>query len=277
MKILDKKTRWNFFRNSVIFMTYSVVIVVAFYFSYLIRFDFNFDKINEYDDNIFSALCLMWGINIFSLILFRQFKTFISYFHMRDMILLVWSQIFVFALFFVVSVFFPYFKISRGVMLVCFITTLASLSVLRIGLRMLRERLSYSSSGETPIVKSRVAIIGAGDLGASLVSDLLAKRHLGVEPVIFLDDDFTKIGHQISGIDVLKIPADFLSLKRQYLIDKAIVTTSKIPASRLSDITTALSRVGISVMIQPSYFDFAVGRTKLAPVREVNVLDVLGR
>ena len=107
MKILDKKTRWNFFRNSVIFMTYSVVIVVAFYFSYLIRFDFDFDKINEYDDNIFSVLCLMWGINIFSLILFRQFKTFISYFHMRDMVLLVWSQIFVFALFFVVSVSFP--------------------------------------------------------------------------------------------------------------------------------------------------------------------------
>ncbi|MBO5255321.1 MAG: polysaccharide biosynthesis protein, partial [Opitutales bacterium] len=149
--------------------------------------------------------------------------------------------------------------------------------VLRIGLRMLRERLSYIPSGNESIVKSRVVIIGAGDLGASLASDLLAKRHLGVEPVIFLDDDFTKIGYQIAGIDVLKIPNDFLSLKRQYSIDKAIVTTSKIPASRLSDITTALSRVGISVMIQPSYFDFAVGRTKLAPVREVNVLDVLGR
>ena len=45
-----------------------------------------------------------------------------------------------------------------------------------------------------------VIIIGAGEVGASLCSDLINKTRLGMRPVAFLDDDANKIGRYVHGV-----------------------------------------------------------------------------
>ncbi len=195
---------------------------------------------------------------------------------MRDMFSLLWSQIFAFSIIFIVTILANEFPLPRGVLVICFIGTSGGMAFARIALRILRERMLSREKGESTS-KVRVAIIGAGNLGVHLASDLLSKRNLGIEPVVFLDDSKEKIGKYISGIEVEKIPENFSSLKRRLMIDRAIIASLKFPKSRLSEITTALGKAGIATFIQPSYFDFAIGRMKLAPIRQVNVLDVLGR
>ncbi len=273
----------NFFslRNIILTAVYSSIITIAFCVSLFLRFDFNLENIVQYSSstqcNYLYSLILVLVVNLFSLCIFGQYKAFLAFFYMRDMFLLVWSQVFAFSIIFVAMIFFEFLFIPRGAQLICFVISLGCLGSMRVAMRLFRERLFVNADEKSMPTKSRVAILGAGNLGASLVSDLLSKRHLGVEPVVLLDDDKQKIGKCVSGIEIEKIPEDFAILKRKYMIDRAIIATSKISSNRLSDITTALSKVGIDAMIQPSYFDLAMGRTKLAPVRQVNILDVLGR
>ena len=256
---------------------YATIIAVSFYFAYMLRFDFKFEDIAQHTEMQHILLPIFMAVEFVALLLFRQFRIVAGYFYMRDMFLLVWSQVFAFSLLYLIGVFIEPFYIPRGVLLICFMVMVGILSAFRIGMRLLREKMLAPVSAADRTVKSRIAIIGAGNLGSSLASDLMAKKHLGINPVVFFDDDNLKIGRQIMGLEVERIPEDFSQMKKKYMIDKAIIASAKFPASRLSDITTALSKIGVNVLMQPSYFDFAMGRTKLAPVREVNVLDVLGR
>ncbi len=277
MNLLQKIKTFFSLRNIILTGVYSFIVVVAFYMSLFLRFDFDLDNVAYHGRNHLYTILLILCVNLSSLYVFGQYKAFLAFFYMRDLFLLVWSQIFAFSILFVLMIFFPLFAFPRGAQLICFILTLSGLGIMRVGLRLVRERLYVRNQENNSFTKSRVAILGAGNLGASLVSDLLSKSHLGVEPVILLDDDPSKVGKRVAGIEIVAVPKDFTMLKHRYLIDRAIIATSKISSTRLSEITTALRKVGISALIQPSYFDFAVGRTKLAPVRQVNVLDVLGR
>ncbi len=265
-------------RTAILIMLYSAILLVSLALSYCFRFDFDFPLLAKFSDGIWKPISLVIVVDILSLALFRQFKAVMWFFHMRDMFALLWSQIFAFSIMFIVVILTDSVMLPRGVLLICAVLSMALMLSMRVGFRLVRERLLSSEklTGKKPL-KNKVAIIGAGNLGANLASDLLSKSHLGIEPVVFLDDSKEKIGKQISGIDVEKIPEDFTDIKNRYAIDRAIIATSKISTSRLSDITTALNKIGIKSLIQPSYFDFAMGRMKLAPIRKVNVLDVLGR
>ena len=51
---------------------------------------------------------------------------------------------------------------------------------------------------------SNAVIIGAGEVGSLVCTDLLSKRNkLGIKPVIFLDDSIDKIGRLMHGIPIL--------------------------------------------------------------------------
>ncbi len=275
-KFLDFFKKTGVIRVLALLVCYTFIITVSLLLSYFIRFDFDFNSVEIFLDDIWKPILLVVGVDIFSLFLFRQFQSVIWFFHMRDMFSLVWSQVFAFSIIFVVVLLTNTGMLPRGVLIICFIGTSGAMLFARIGLRILRERMLYSETGN-PSTKVRVAIIGAGNLGVNLASDLLSKRNLGIEPVVFLDDSDEKVGKFISGIEVEKIPENFTLLKRRLMIDRAIIASLKFSAKRLSEITTALGKAGIVALIQPSYFDFAMGRMKLAPIRQVNVLDVLGR
>jgi hypothetical protein len=50
----------------------------------------------------------------------------------------------------------------------------------------------FSRKNHYSFATHKVAVIGAGDVGASLVMELRARPNLGLRPVVFLDDDRKK-------------------------------------------------------------------------------------
>lgn len=265
-------------RSLLLALLYALMTLAAVGVAYVLRFDFDFGEVAKYAGDGKTAIAIVVAVQIASLFMFNQFRSFLRFFYMRDMVLLLWSQTIAYAVA-AILILALVGNMPRSVIVLSFILNVAFMLAFRVGLRWLNERVFEEKSREKDAVvsRSRVAVIGAGNLGSALVSDLMAKLHLGVVPVVFFDDDPEKIGKQISGLEVEKIPENFEEARRRYTIDKAIVATSKIEPSRLGMLASALRRAGIEVLIQPSYFDFISGRTKLAPIREINILDVLNR
>jgi FlaA1/EpsC-like NDP-sugar epimerase len=91
--------------------------------------------------------------------------------------------------------------VPRGVVLIDFVISLLAIGCFRVLIRAMRERTATTmQTGESTTRQRRVAIIGAGDVGAMVVSDLLAKRGLGRRPVAIFDDNAAKWGLRIHGI-----------------------------------------------------------------------------
>ena len=264
-------------RYAVLTVLYSGIIVVSFFAALMLRFDFDLAEAVATTPCLWPTLIMLLVVNLVSMAVFGQFKIFLGCFYMRDMIAMLRAFVFAYAVAFVLITLLPIFSVSRGVLLTSFVLSVGASITFRIGFRVMRERMLdgiYANGVRTEI---HVAVFGAGNLGTSLVADLLSKRHLGVIPVVFFDDDKNKIGTRISGVPVERIPASFDEVRKRFGFDRAIIATTKFSAHKLTDITLGLKKIGIDPMIQPSYFDLASGRTKLAPVRKVNILDVLGR
>ena len=197
-------------RSLLLALLYALMTLAAVEVAYVLRFDFDFGEVAKYAGDGKTAIAIVVAVQIASLFMFNQFRSFLRFFYMRDMVLLLWSQTIAYAVA-AILILSLVGNMPRSVIVLSFILNVAFMLAFRVGLRWLNERVFEEKSREKEAVvsRSRVAVIGAGNLGSALVSDLMAKRHLGVVPVVFFDDDPEKIGKQISGLEVEKIPENF--------------------------------------------------------------------
>ena len=264
-------------RTLVIFIMYGIMIVASFFSAYLLRFDFNFKILGEY--NPIGFLFVVLAVKYFYLLIFGQFKGLMTFFHIPDVIKIFWVMMFS-AVTLLALNYFLFFNagvpiIPRGVILSDMLLSMVIFGSARIVMRMYRER-SMVEKGATHSPK-RVMIIGAGDIGTSLAADLIARKNLGILPVLFLDDDPQKWGKQIMGIEVAPLEGNMSNFVSGFKIDRAIIASVRFSGQRISKIISALHKIGIETSIVPSYHDLASGRVKASLLRDVDIEDVLGR
>ena len=82
------------------------------------------------------------------------------------------------------------FTAPRGVLLADFMLCFGALSAGRLAARVYRERLSGAGKSSGRALQ-RIAIVGAGEMGARLANEFLGHPARGFKPVLFLDDDET--------------------------------------------------------------------------------------
>ena len=261
-------------RTALVSLVYSAITFASLLVSFLLRFDFNFASIGRY--NILDLYLLVLPLKICCLAVFGQFRGLLSFFHMPDVVRIFWSMLIASTvLFFLNWLAFSGIIFPRGVILADFVLSVVLCTSFRLFLRMCRER--YMRDRVHAVKHERVAIIGAGDLGTSLASDLLSRKRMGITPVVFLDDDKQKIGCQILGLEVAALKTNFDTLAKHYKLDRAIIAISNLPKGKIAEITADFSKAGVETSIVPSYFELASGYAKISNYREVAIEDILGR
>ena len=262
------------FRTLAVFCIYVVLAFFSLIMSFMLRFDFNFSSIDKFD--VMDVFWVFLPIKIFLLAVFGQFKGLLTFFHIPDLLRIFWAMICSsLALYAVNTAVFDGLLVPRGVILTDFVLSTIFYSFFRLSMRMYRERFMRDTLHV--VRKKRVAIIGAGDVGTSLASDLLSRRNMGLLPVVFLDEDKSKIGKQILGLEVVDLNRNFATLVNSYKIDRAIIAISNFSKVRIAEITSSFSKIGVETGIVPSYYDLASGFAKVSNFREVAIEDILGR
>jgi FlaA1/EpsC-like NDP-sugar epimerase len=276
--------RWCFF-----FLVYGALAALSLWLSYEIRFSVGV-VLTTADKDVEGFLftqrphALLWVVPLKFLLLglFGQFRGVFYYFRLHDAL----RMVFALSLATLVILLLPFVSgmngptatlgLPRSVALVDFNLSLLLFVGFRVSIRTLRERFTGEHKDPRTSLE-RIAIVGAGNAGEQLASDLLSHRGHGLQPVCFLDDDAAKHGLEIHGIPVEGAPRNFTSLVEKYGVTEVILALPAQSAKRIREISALAVASGLRVLVVPSLTELAGGRVRATDLRPVSVEDLLGR
>ena len=164
----------------------------------------------------------------------------------------------------------------RGVVALDFLLTLGLIGGTRFLVRTLIDRpfrggLAQKGSRE-------VLVVGAGNGGQSVVSELRRNPDLRNVAIGFVDDDPRKKGMRIAGLKVLGTTAELPRILDDAEPDEVIIAIPSAPGVLRQRVVTSCRERDIPVRTLPTTFELLSGGVDLIrQVREVRVEDVLGR
>jgi FlaA1/EpsC-like NDP-sugar epimerase len=272
--IKEEFYRFRSVRNLILGAIYLVVFFLSLFLALYVGFDFQVDP--EIQRNILRIGVIVILIKLLSLTVFGQFRGLITYFRLPDLVMIFWANLTILIglliAFFWVGLDFSY---PRRVILLDFVFSMILLSSFRFFLRIMRER--YGENGSNTAIISRVAILGAGDLGARIANELFSKRGFGRKPVIFLDHKKELIGHSIHGIPVMPLSFDFKILKNRFFVSEIIIATSEYSPRFFAEVLKRAQEAKIKTEIVPGFEQFITGRARADHLRPIGVEDILNR
>ena len=168
------------------------------------------------------------------------------------------------------------FSVPRGVALMDFNLSLVLFVGFRVSIRALRERF-WSKGQATQGVVERIAIVGAGQAGAQLASELMSRRGHGIEPVCFLDDDLAKHSLHIHGVPVIGAPERMPELAEKFGVTEIILALPASAVRRIREVSALAAASNLRVLVVPSMAELAGGRVRASDIRPISVEDILGR
>jgi FlaA1/EpsC-like NDP-sugar epimerase len=122
-----------------------------------------------------------------------------------------------------------------------------------------------------------VVVIGAGDAGAALVSDMLHSPRAGFRPVAVLDEDAHRHGRSFMGIPVAGNIADLPEVVERTGANLAVFAMTNAPQELVRRAAAAAEEADVALKIVPGISSAMSGGISLRDIRDVQIEDLLGR
>lgn len=272
---LRRQRGWEALRLALLAGIYSLVLVGCRWLAYQLRFDFAVPPASH--QLVFQHWLWVLCLQMILLAGFRQFSGVTRYFSLPDLkhLLLAMggSALFLCLLRYLRS---DFYSPPWGVILVDFILGFVMLGGLRVGYRLLYERV-WSACGKNAGPLLNVAIIGAGDAGSSLVLELKQHPGLGLKPVVFLDDRPEKWNSYLHGVPVAGPPESMNKWARKFNLAKVIIAMPSAPAKRIALIASLAQQHKLSCVSVPALEQLTSGQLSVTQLRPISIEDLLGR
>jgi FlaA1/EpsC-like NDP-sugar epimerase len=155
------------------------------------------------------------------------------------------------------------------------VTLFLLLSVFHFGTRI--YHLSADHSMQSDMDARRVAIIGAGDAGASVLKELLDSPRSGIVPVAMLDDDPEKRGTRICGVPVAGSLADLANVLYTFHASEVLICIPSATQVQRHRILAVCRECGVPVRTLPSVSDLLSQQASPRDLRAVSIEDALLR
>jgi FlaA1/EpsC-like NDP-sugar epimerase len=125
-----------------------------------------------------------------------------------------------------------------------------------------------------PLPGERVAIYGAGEAGANLVSALASGNQF--VPVALIDDNPVVQGRSVNGVQVYSSAA-LLDLTKDLDVKRVLLALPSASRRKRRKIIATLEAIPVHVQTMPNIADLASGQAQVDEIRDVEVADLLGR
>lgn len=165
---------------------------------------------------------------------------------------------------------------SKRFILLIYLISLLLIITSRLTWRLIIEHNNDSYNVNLPI--KQTLVVGAGDGGRILINSLKgSKANRNINVVGMVDDDKEKYHTYINGVKVLGGTSDIPNLVTKYNIDMVTVAIPSIQKKDFQKIMDILEPLTIKVNTMPSIEELASGEVAVEKLREIDVVDLLGR
>lgn len=257
----------------VIFILDIAVTSFCFLLSYFIKNEFDFGSLDQIE--IGRNLLILICFNISFFILFRVYAGIIRFTSLQDTFRIFFVVFFVNVGFYLLNLFLLQWYDFRLIQVsILVINTLLSFVFLSIYRMVIKYFFTYIKT--LNIIKKRVAIFGAGDVGISTKRALEHDMTANIQMVLFFEDNQRKVGKNIDGIKIYS-SADLEILLKQYFIDELIIAASQLPSKRKNEIVDFCLDNKIEVFTVPPLKNWINGQLSTKQLQNVKIEDLLER
>jgi FlaA1/EpsC-like NDP-sugar epimerase len=160
--------------------------------------------------------------------------------------------------------------------LLCFLATAG----LRFSVRLYREGLAREWQARGPA--KGVLIYGAGQAGLAIAKEIRSNPSLGYQVVGLLDDSPAKQGATLAGATVLGTGREAallvdLARRSHRPVAEILIAMPSARAEQMREAVANCRAAGVAVQTMPGVGELLTGRVLMSRVREVAVVDLLGR
>jgi FlaA1/EpsC-like NDP-sugar epimerase len=156
----------------------------------------------------------------------------------------------------------------RSVFIIDFILLVFFIGGIRLATRLPRGL-------QRPRGKKRVLIFGAGDAGEMVVRDM--RRYPDHEPVGFIDDDVSKRGQWIHGVQVLGTRSDLPRIIQNEAPNEVLVAVPRADPAVMRELVRALQPFKVPITTLPNLREIIDGKVTLKQIRSLSIEDLLAR
>ena len=161
----------------------------------------------------------------------------------------------------------------------CYFTSgvflIVAMSASRFMYRLLRQLINeYRHTSE----QLKIMIIGAGEATSVLMREISNSRYLDNSKVVcIIDDDLGKVGKYIRGVKIVGTRDHIKEYARYYDIDEIIFAIPSASTKDKREILNICKETSCNLKILPGVYQMVDGEIHIKDLRNVDVLDLLGR
>ena len=169
-------------------------------------------------------------------------------------------------------------RFPRSVYAIDFVLCLLATVGVRLASRAWFERGARSVSRRE---RKRILIYGAGAAGITLLKEVRTNAAMGYRVVGFLDDDRSKLGTNLQGVQVLgpgrSAPMIVERIRRREAIDEIVIAMPSAGGRAMNEAISNCRAAGVVCKTIPGMAELLSGKVLTSQIRDVSVEDLLGR
>jgi FlaA1/EpsC-like NDP-sugar epimerase len=271
-------SRWQ--RQTVLLVLDGVLISLAFYLAFLLRFDGDIppERVRQFLRHLPVLLVVRLAVHVFFGIHRWSFR--LSGFH--EAVRLIETSVCGSAAF--VAVFYFLQRAAedlslgppRSVVVIEFLLTTTFIGALRFS-RRLAHTWFAEAQRDGPVPRIRTLIVGAGNAGELLLRDLQRSNEHPYRILGFVDDQTMKWGTTIGGRPVLGGLEDLPHLVRQWHVRQLLFAIPRLAAPRLRQLLSACAGTKLNYKILPVSFAYLNDRLSTSMLQDLAPEDLLPR
>jgi FlaA1/EpsC-like NDP-sugar epimerase len=277
------------YKNFIIILMADILLVAfAWYFAYLLRF--NFDIPVPSRGLLIRVIPLIVLIKIVTFYFFDLYRGMWRYTSLNDFFDIIKAAS-VSSLLVVAVILYThrFVGFARSIFIIDWGLTIFLISGLRLSIRLYfwlgygdetarlnLKRFFKLRSGRATEAK-RLLMIGAGDAGEKIFREIQDNPRLQYHVIGFLDDDMEKAGMQLHGVPILGTTSEIKSIASKVKAEEVLIAIPSVTGKQMRRIISSCEGSDIPFKTVPGIGELINGKVSVKAIRDVSYEDLLGR
>ncbi len=265
-------------RQFLIALLHGMLIVLSMMFAFLLRFEYSVPR--ELLPILTAALWLALLVKLPVFLLRRHDKGWWRYSGIVDLQKLFVTNVLASLSFAIVATLAIGASFPRSIFCIDFLLCFLATAGLRFSVRVYRESVAqeFHAKGSA----KGLLIYGAGQAGLSIAKEIRSNPSLGYHVIGFLDDSFSKRGATLGGAAVLGTGREAalivdMARKSNRPVAEILIAMPSAGAEQMREAVANCRAAAVPFKTIPGVGEMLTGKVLTSQIREVSVIDLLGR
>ncbi len=273
MKIIKPLNNIKIVPRWIIFTFDIAVSAIAFFFAYVLCYNFQLDSFTNESFAIDFLFCI--GLTALSFMIFRLYSGIVRYTSAVDSIRILSTIVFTSITMFIAKLAFIAFSINITIPTNLIITyalfAFTGLTTYRTCIKIFFQYTKSTRNG-----RKNAIVYGAGDLGIAVKRTFEHDFRADKTIVAYMDDSEEKIGKVIDGLKIFS-SKDFQRIVRKYGVDELIIASTRIDIETKNLVVEQALELNVNVLTLPPVHKIINGDLSPAQIKQVKIEDLLER